>query len=128
MFYGWDTDNLIFWGAIVLIIAVSSYFKHTSRIAKYKMLQTLAEKGQTLSPELLASVGNGREDRHGGSVQSGVFMICIGIALAVFFWAMTGAGNPFMGQHVSWLPVIGIFPFMIGIARVIAGMTERSSK
>jgi hypothetical protein len=51
--------------------------------------------------------------------------MCIGIALAVFFWAMTGAGNPFIGEHISWLPVIGIFPFMVGLARLLGGLTER---
>jgi hypothetical protein len=130
MIYGWEFHSIIFWAAIVLIVLISSFFKSRSRIAKYKLLQTLAEKGQTLSPELLASVGTGRGDRPSGSpVSSGIFLMCIGIALAVFFWAMDGGGNPFMGDHVSWLPVIGIFPFMIGLARVLTGITEgRSSK
>lgn len=123
MFHVWDMDSVIFWGAIVLIVLVSSFFSHRTRLAKYKMMETLAEKGQTLSPELLASLGNGV--RYRNPVQAGIFLMCIGIALAVFFWAMGGAGNPFIGEHISWLAVIGIFPFMVGLARLLGGMTER---
>ncbi|HEY0282044.1 MAG TPA: DUF6249 domain-containing protein [Rhizomicrobium sp.] len=125
MFYGWDTDGIVFWGAIVLIVLISGYFRHRARIAKYKMMETLAEKGQTLSPELLASLANGNGDRRRNPIQSGIFLICIGIALAVFFWATGGAGNPFAGEHVPWLAVIGIFPFMIGLARLLGGLTEK---
>ncbi|MBU6298276.1 MAG: hypothetical protein KGJ79_06190 [Alphaproteobacteria bacterium] len=125
MIYGWDTDTALFWGAIVLIVGMSGFFRYRSRVAKYKMLETLAEKGQSLSPELLASVGNGGSDRYRNPVQSGIFLMCIGIALAIFFWAMGGGGNPFVGEHVTWLAVIGIFPFMVGLARLLGGLTER---
>lgn len=124
MIYGLDVDAALFWTAIVLIVGLSGFFRYRSRLAKYKMLETLAEKGQTLSPELLASVGSGT-DRYRNPVQSGIFLMCIGIALAVFFWAMGGGGNPFMGEHVTWLAVIGIFPFMVGLARLLGGLTER---
>ena len=86
------------------------------------MLETLAEKGQQISPELLASISNGKSVRR-NSPQSGIFLMCIGIAIAVFFWALTGGGNPFMGEHISWLPVIGIFPFMVGLARLLGGIS-----
>jgi hypothetical protein len=124
----WVHSSLIFWGAVVLMIVARSFFRHRSRVAKYKMMETLAEKGQTLSPELMASMSNGRDrdDRHGGPIQSGIFLMCIGIALAIFFWALCGGGNFFQGEHIpNWLPVIGIFPFMVGLARFIGGLTER---
>jgi hypothetical protein len=123
MFHSFDIDSAVFWGAIVLIVLVSSYFSHRARLAKYKMMETLAEKGQTLSPELLASLGNG--GRHRNSVQGGIFMMCIGVAIAVFFWAMGGAGNPFAGEHISWLAVIGIFPFMVGLAKLLGSLSEK---
>jgi hypothetical protein len=46
----------------------------------------------------------------------------------VFFWAMSGGGNPIGADgdlHGNWLPFIGIFPFMVGLARVITGMFDR---
>ena len=120
-------SSLVFWGAIVLIVFMYYLFSHLRRTSKYRMIERLAEKGQTISPELLASVGNGnrRDDRQRNPIQSGIFLMCIGIALAIFFWAMGGAGTPFIGEHISWLAVIGIFPFMIGLARLLGGLTER---
>ena len=125
MVYGIDTDALIFWLAIVAIVTVAVFFTHRSRMAKYRMLETLAEKGQQISPELLAKIGNGGGSKEKNPVQSGIYLMCIGIALAVFFWALTGGGNPFMGEHVSWLPVIGIFPFMVGLARLLGSIGGR---
>jgi hypothetical protein len=44
----------------------------------------------------------------------------------VFFWAMEGGGNFFDGDHMpGWLPFVGIFPFMIGFARFLAGLFDR---
>ena len=123
--HGFLNSSVIFWTAIVLIVFMSFLFGYLRRTSKYRMIERLAEKGQTISPELLASVGNGHGDRHKSPIQQGIFLICIGIALAVFFWGMGGFGNPFAGEHVSWLAVIGIFPFMIGLARLLGGLAER---
>ena len=52
-------------------------------------------------------------------------MMCIGVAVAVFFWAMGSTG--FDGDHSvpAWLPVVGIFSFMVGLARVLGWFSER---
>ena len=90
------------------------------------MIETLAEKGQPIPPEYL---GNGRRYhswRYGNPVGSGIYLMCIGVALFVFFWAMTGGGNPLDGDyHHNWLPFIGIFPFMVGLGRMLAGLFDR---
>jgi hypothetical protein len=98
-------------------------FVYMSRRAKYRMLERLAEKGQTLSPEFLADLsGKPRyvRDEPGNPIGSGITLMCTGIALGLFFWAMQGWGNPFMGEHIGWLPAIGLFPFMTGLARVLS--------
>jgi hypothetical protein len=119
----------VFWIVILLIVIVTSFFRHQSRTAKYRLMEKLAEKGQTLSPELLGSLasGNVRDyERFANPIGSGIFLMCIGIALAIFFWALGGGGNFFQGEHVpNWLPVIGIFPFMIGLARLLSALTDR---
>jgi hypothetical protein len=117
----------IFWIAIVVIVFMGNFFRSRERISRHRMIETLAEKGQPIPPD--AFVG-GRDPyysyRYGNSVGSGIFMMCIGVALAVFFWAMGGGGNVFEDGHMSnWLPVIGIFPFMIGLARVLGGLFDR---
>jgi hypothetical protein len=52
--------------------------------------------------------------------------MCIGVALAVFLWALQGGGSVIDGDHVpNWLPVVGIFPFMVGLARLLAAAFDR---
>jgi len=116
-----NSSSLIFWGAIVAIVVVSNFFSYRAQASRHRMMETLAEKGQPVPPEMFA----GRHDdyRYRSPIASGIFLMCIGIALAVFFWAMTGGGVPFdeHGHMPSWLPVIGIFPFMVGLARLLGG-------
>lgn len=116
---------IVMWIAILLIVFVTTFFSYLSRRSRYRLLEKIAEKGQPLSPELLSSLGgNGRGDRVGrGGFTGGIFMMCIGIALAVFFWAMQGGGIPF--NDGNWLPVVGIFPFMVGLARVLGAMFDK---
>ena len=116
----------IFWIAIVLIVFFGNFFGYRERSNRYRMIQTLAEKGQPIPPEYLSDRYVRRSWRHGNPIGSGIYLMCVGIALAIFFWALTGWGNPFDGNHMpSWLPVIGIFPFMMGLARVLAGLFDR---
>ena len=115
----------IFWIAVVAIVFVGNFFSYRERASRYRMIETLAEKGQPIPPEYL---GNGRRYyswRYGNPVGSGIYLMCIGVALFVFFWAMSGGGYPFSGDGPNWLPFIGIFPFMVGLARVLAGLFDR---
>ena len=122
-------STLIFWGAIVLIVVVSNFFSYRAQASRHRMMETLAEKGQPIPPEYIA--GRGGDDyyryRYRNPIQSGIFLMCIGIALAVFFWAMTGGGAPIdqYGHMPSWLPVVGVFPFMVGLARFLGGLFDR---
>lgn len=118
----------MFWIAIVAIVFFGNFFSYRERASRYRMIETLAEKGQPIPPEYL---GNGRRyyGRFRNPIASGIYLMCVGIALFVFFWAMTGGGNIF-GDDMhfggpNWLPFIGIFPFMIGVARLLAGLFDR---
>jgi hypothetical protein len=119
----------IFWVAIVIIVFVGCFFSYRERTSRHRMIETLAEKGQAIPPELLTNGrGNGRDWRYANPIQSGIFLMCIGVALAVFFWAMNGGGTLFQGERgPDWLPFVGIFPFMVGLARLLAGIVERRS-
>jgi hypothetical protein len=121
------TAAAIFWIAIVLIVCVSQFFSYRERTSRHRVIETLAEKGQPIPPELLTTGrGHGSDWRYNNPIQSGIFLMCVGVALAVFLWAMSGGGNVFDGDHVpGWLPFVGIFPFMIGLARLLAGILER---
>jgi len=124
VFHGMES-TIIFWGAIVLIVVLGNYFRYKSQTSRHRLIETLVAKGQQVPPELLA--GRDRYSyRYHSPIQSGIFLMCIGIALAVFFWAMGGGGNLIEGDRIpNWLPVIGIFPFMIGLARFLGGIFDR---
>ena len=129
----WHNDNsiLIFWGAIAFIVVVRGYFRNQSRMARYRMMETLAQKGQPIPPEMMADNRRSTWDQgweHGWdrhfSIGHGIMLMCIGVALAGFFWALSGGGGFFHGEDVpSWLPFVGVFPFMIGLGRVIIALT-----
>ena len=128
MFNHWDTDVILFWGAIVLIVLISNAFSFWARASKHRMIEKMVEKGQTISPELLAGISNGnsRDGRHASPIQSGIFLICVGIALFFFFWAIDGGGSLIKdGEVLHWLPAVAIFPFMVGLARLLGGLTDR---
>jgi Domain of unknown function (DUF6249) len=116
----------IFWIAVVAIVFFGNFFSYRERASRHRMIETLAEKGQPIPPEYL---GNGRRYysmRYSNPVGSGIYLMCIGIALFVFFWAFTGGGNPLVGDYNhDWLPFVGIFPFMIGLGRMLAGLFDR---
>jgi hypothetical protein len=54
----WVPHNLIFWSAIVLIVAVVSYFKYRTRVSRHRLLEKLAEKGQQITPEVIDRIKN----------------------------------------------------------------------
>jgi hypothetical protein len=116
----------IFWIAVVLIVFVTSFFRYRERSSRHRMIETLAEKGQPIPPDMLSGHDRDMSYRHGSAIGSGIFLMCIGIALAVFFWALGGGGNFFSDQGVpNWLPVIGIFPFMMGLGRILGYVFDR---
>ncbi|HEY2071434.1 MAG TPA: DUF6249 domain-containing protein [Rhizomicrobium sp.] len=118
----------IFWIAIVAIVFFGNFFRYRERASRYRAIEKMAEKGQTVPPEMLMGGGRYRErdDHYRSPIWSGVYLMCIGVALFIFFWAMDGGGMPFAGDNRGdWLPFIGIFPFMIGVARLLAGLFDR---
>jgi len=131
MNYPFVSPVLISWIGIVLIVFVTFFFISINRRAKYRMLEKFAEKGQPIPPEFLRGsrveidVGPDNDWKNGNPIASGISLMCIGIALALFFWAMQGWGNPFTGEDVGWLPAIGLFPFMTGLARLLSAAFVR---
>jgi lipopolysaccharide export LptBFGC system permease protein LptF len=120
------TPLVIIWGAILGLVFIISLFKYLSRRSKYRLLEKLAEKGQSLTPEMMAGIANGHDRANAADknpIASGIFLMCIGVALAIFFWAFEGGGVPF--ANGNWFIVIGIFPFMVGLARVLGAAFER---
>lgn len=124
MFTGLFAVAIAFWAVIGAVIIANGYFIYQVRMARYRVMQTLADKGQPVPPEML----NGpRRPAPVGLMRGGIVLVCIGIALGTFFWSMT-AQSIFHGpiQSASWLPTIAMLPLMIGIALLAMAMFERN--
>lgn len=117
-----------FWIVIGVIAVASIFFHYRASVSRDRTIQMLAEKGQPIPPELTR--GDYRKHRH--SARSGIILMCIGIAIAVFFWAMTQPGAPIeiSGGNAgnNWLPVVGIFPFMISVGILLGSAFGRSDR
>jgi hypothetical protein len=131
-YHSFLSPTAIFWIAIVAIVFFGNFFGYRAQVSRHRMIEKLAEKGQPIPPEFQP----GPEDyagrryrfyyRYRHPIQSGIYLMCIGAALFLFFWAMTGGGNLFEGERVPhWLPFVAIFPFMIGLARFLGGLFDR---
>ena len=117
----------IFWIAVVLIVFFGNFFSYRERTSRYRMIQTLAEKGQPIPPDYLAGSRRSYSWRYTNPVGSGIYLMCIGVALFVFLWAFSGGGNPLDGMDGrNWLPFVGVFPFMVGLGRLLAGLFDRA--
>jgi hypothetical protein len=126
MFGGALGYSAVFWGAIVCFVLIGSYFRYKTRESEHRMLERLAEKGQQISPDLLANIGRDGNGQRGGGLRGGLILMAIGFGLAVFFWAMNGGGGMFHNEGVpNWLPVIGVIPFMIGLALFLSSLFEK---
>src|SRR5258708_2404604 len=123
MMTGFVMVAIFFWAVIALVLVANGYFVFQVRIARYRVMQTLAEKGQPVPLELF----NGpRRSAPVGMMRGGIVLVSIGIALMTFFWSMT-AQSWFNGpiEGASWLPTIGFFPFMIGVALLVMARSEQ---
>jgi hypothetical protein len=112
-----------FWIVIGVVLVANGYFVYQVRMARYRVMQTLADKGQPVPPELLS--GNVRRAPV-GLMRGAIILLCLGGALTIFLWSMT-AQSIFHGpiEDVAWLPTVGFFPIAIGLALFLMAMLER---
>lgn len=123
MMFGFVMVAIVFWAVIGFVLVANGYFVYQVRMARYRVMQTLADKGQPVPPELF----NGpKRAAPVGLMRGGIVLVAIGFALMTFFWSMT-APSWFHGpiESANWLPTIGLFPLMIGVALLVMAMFER---
>lgn len=114
-----------FWIVIGIVIVANGYFVYQVRMARYRVMQTLADKNQPVPLELF----NGpRRTASVGMIRGGIVMCSLGFALGFFLWAMT-AQSIFAGpiESVGWLPTVALFPIMIGVALLLMAMVGRNN-
>jgi Domain of unknown function (DUF6249) len=123
MMFGFVAVAITFWIVIGIVVVANGYFVYQVRLARYRVMQTLADKGQPVPTELF----NGpRRAAPVGMLRGAVVLLCLGAALGLFFWSMT-AQSIFHGpiETAAWLPTIALFPIAIGFALLLMAMLER---
>lgn len=113
----------IIFGSIIGIIFVVMLFQYLNRRSRYQTIERLAEKGQTLTPEMLEGLSSGNGHNPKSPMSSGIFLMCVGFALTIFFWATTDFQNLLHGGAMP--TAIGVIPFMVGLARVLGAVFDR---
>lgn len=118
------TVAVTFWLVIAVVLVANGYFVYQVRMARYRVMQTLAEKGQPVPLELFTGP---RKSAPVGLMRGGIILLFIGLALGTFFWSMTSQSY-FHGpiESAGWLPTLGLFPIMIGLALLLMAMFERN--
>ncbi len=119
------SSNVVLWVVIGLIAVAAIVFRFLEQASRHKMLRTLAEKGQPIPPEIFTSRAEAYH-RTAASFRAGIILMSIGVATAIFFFAMT-SDSVFAGpiHGVNWLPVLGVIPFMLGFALLVIAVFER---
>jgi hypothetical protein len=114
-----------FWLVIGAIVIATLFFRYKARADRMKLLQTLAEKGQPIPPELLNGALGSTQTGPVNYITRGVVLVSIGLAMIVFFAV---AGGAFAGtmHGDDWAgPVLGAFPLFLGLAYLGIGVYQR---
>lgn len=108
-----------FFAMIVLIVAFPLWFGYRKRQGRIKLIETILDKGQTLTPELLEGIDKAIDSKpHVSTMGNAITLILVGVALAVFFLLMALSSHS--GGHGDYfLAAIGLFPIAVGAARLI---------
>jgi hypothetical protein len=111
---------VIFW--LVVGASIISFLWLRARMHTDKVLQSLAEKGLPILPELFRRAQT--QDTRAIYLARGLILISVGLATALYFWAMSsGLFSPDENKH--YLPFLGAFPLFPGIACIIIGLMHR---
>jgi Domain of unknown function (DUF6249) len=107
-------DHFGFLVPVVFLLSIAGFFslrlryRHLYRLAAQETIRGAIERGQPLTPELVAQLTG--LDPSNGDLRRGVISIAIAIAIGAFAFAV--------GEDDALGPLTGIaaFPFLIGIA------------
>jgi hypothetical protein len=114
---------ITFWIVVGAVAIANGYFVYQVRLARYRVMQTLAEKSQPVPLELFQGP---RMPAPVGMMRGAIVLMCLGAAFGIFFWSMTSESF-FHGpiESAQWLPTLGLLPFSIGLALLLMARNER---
>jgi hypothetical protein len=122
MFTGLITVAVVFWVVLGVVFVANGYFVYQVRMARYRVMQSLADKGQPVPPELL---GGSVRRAHTGLMRGGIILTGLGLAFGGFFWAMTEQSIFHGPVGANWLPTLALFPLLLGLALILLALLDR---
>lgn len=102
---------IILFGSIAIVTAFWLYFRYRTKQSLQKTVRAAIEKGQDLSPELLASLGQPKVSGD-ADLRRGIISVAIGIAFAILALVVS------VEEPDAVRPMLGVaaFPGTIGVA------------
>ena len=101
---------IVLFVAVAAVAAARLRYRHLDRLAAQETIRSAIERGQALTPELVAQLTE--PDPKNADLRRGVVSIAIAIAIAAFAFAV--------GEDDAVGPLTGIaaFPLLVGLAYV----------
>ena len=103
---------LLSFGLPFALVAVILYYKLRKQRLTHETIARLAEKGMPVPPELLLPP----RSRRNASLQGGLVLIALGIALSVLMWEVRGPWS------------VGLIPGLIGLALLASWAIDRRNQ
>jgi heme/copper-type cytochrome/quinol oxidase subunit 2 len=105
--------GIVFWLVIAAIAISGIYFRHKAGDSRNQVLKTMIEKGQPIPDDLF----DRQTPMDGQNLMiGGIVLISIGVAMVIFFGAMSYYGE---FDDNRFVPFVSAFPFCVGIALLI---------
>lgn len=100
---------IVIFASVPFIVWAVSHYRYKARVKSSEVMQALVNKGETLTPEIIQSLGVKPQNRH-GDLKTGLILIAIGLATILFGGAIPEdeAKQVFAG--------LAMFPLLVGIA------------
>jgi hypothetical protein len=108
--------------SVAAVLSLVFYFRYKTRSTTQQTIRTALDKGQTLTPEIIESLGQPKRPPN-ADLRLGLIWIAVGLGCGAFGFILgeEDAVRPFLA--------IGAFPFIIGLAYLVIHWfngTERS--
>ena len=100
---------------ITVAVCLFFWFRYRARVDLQQTLRTAIDKGQEVTPELVASLGSSRQRSRHRDLRLAVLWLAVAAGFTLF-----GAGMSSIEDDVfSVMLAISAFPFMLGLAYLI---------
>lgn len=102
-------NNVAFFGSIVTVISAALVFRYFSRRMMFETVRAVIEKSDTVDPEAIAAITQGRSGPQADLRKGGLFLaVAIATALAALVLDVAELVRPLLG--------LALFPGLIGLA------------